>query len=66
MKFKKIYKVVLFFNLLSYVFDARLEILVLDQLIIPNWYISFTCLLEIIVLIFLGEILSWSPMGVKD
>ena len=65
MKFKKIYKVVLFLNLLSYVFDARLEILVLDQLIIPNWYISFTCLLEI-VLIFLGEILSWSPMGVKD
>lgn len=47
----------MFFNLLSYVFDARLEILVLDQLIIPNWYISFTCLLEI-VLIFLGEILS--------
>ena len=65
MKFKKICKVVLFFNLLSYVFDAKLEILVLDQLIIPNWYISFTCLLEI-VLIFLGEILSWSPMGVKD
>ena len=65
MKFKKICKVVLFFNLLSYVFDARLEILVLDQLIIPNWYISFIYLLEI-VLIFLGEILSWSPMGVKD
>ena len=55
----------MFFNLLSYVFDARLEILVLNQLIIPNWYISFTCLLEI-VLIFLGEILSWSPMWVKD
>ena len=36
MKFKKIYKVVLFLNLLSYVFDAGLEILVLDQLIIPN------------------------------
>ena len=43
------------------------ENLVLDQLIIPKFiffFILITYLVDI-VLIFLGEILSWSLMGVK-
>ena len=47
--------------------DVSLENLVLDQLIIPFLRLSFiliTCLLDI-VLTLLGEILSWSLVGVK-
>ena len=47
--------------------DVSLENLVLDQLIIPVidiFFILITCLLDI-VLILLGEILSWSLMGIK-
>ena len=47
--------------------DVSLENLALDQLIIPSlvfFVILITCLLDI-VLILEGEILSWSPTGVK-
>ena len=47
--------------------DVSLENLVLDQLVIPSsifLFIHITCL-DDIVLILLGEITSWSLMGVK-
>ena len=47
--------------------DASLENLVLEQLIIPSlvfFVMLITCVLDI-VLILEGEILSWSPTGVK-
>ena len=47
--------------------DVSLENLVLDQLIIPLLifsYILITCLFDIVLTLW-GEIMSWSPMGVK-
>ena len=48
-------------------YNVRSENLVLDQLIIPKlifFFILITCLVNI-VLMFKGEILSWSLMGVN-
>ena len=48
-------------------YNVSLENLVLDQPIIPKLIFSpilITCLVDI-VLILLGEILSWSLMGIK-